>query len=282
MFLNVTTFLFDFRKFTDVFMIHLNLLEFRNSGDCRFSFEEISDVQIPWLLVRKVVVALYQRTFPESHEEVAEPSSNDVSVITLESGKRSVRAWNWSFSLRSWPVLLESSDIDWDLVALTGSSFNKDDHSIVHFMAVDHYVLALATDKHSHLGSLSEAPSLKVFFTFDFSNGVVNVLLSSSINMSPVFPVVFEVAALGFLPVPSLTAIVAHAFTPYSWSGVSEGDLSLPTKAVNNASLVLLGSWNGSHSILLVSVVNCPNTHQQAWQTDKYSQANVKDKHAHW
>ena len=143
-------------------------------------------------------------------------------MITFEGWKRSVGAWNWSFSFGSWPVLLESSDIDWDFLAVTGSRFNKDDNSIVHFMAVHHYVLAFATDKHPHLGSLSEAPSLKIFFTFDFSNSVINILLASSINMSPVFPVVFEVAALGLLPVPSLAAVVAHALTPQSWSVVSE------------------------------------------------------------
>jgi len=73
--------------------------------------------------------------------------------------------------------------------------------------------------------------------------------------MSPVFPVVFEVAALRFLPIPSLAAVVAHALTPQSWSPVSEGDLSFSTKAVDNASLVLVGSWNSSHSMLLISVI---------------------------
>jgi hypothetical protein len=78
-----------------------------------------------------------------------------MGMITFQSGKRSVRAWNWSFSLRSWPVLLESSNVNWNLLAITGSGFDKDDNSIVHFMAIDHNVLAFATDKHPHLGSLS-------------------------------------------------------------------------------------------------------------------------------
>ena len=210
-------------------MIHLDLLEFGNTGNVRLSFEEISDVHVSWLFVRKVVVALDQGAFVKSHQEVAESSSDHVSMVTFEFRKRSVRAWNWSFSLRSWPVLLESSDVDWNLLALAGSGFDKHDDSIVHLMAVDHHVFAFATDKHPHLGSLSEAPGLKIFFTLDFSNGVVNVLLSSSINMSPVFPVVFEVTALGFLPVPSLGAVVAHALTPQSWSVVSEFDLSFST-----------------------------------------------------
>ena len=281
MFLNVTSFLLNLRKLTDVFVIHLNFLEFSDSSNRRFSFEEVSDIHVPWLFVRKVVVALDQGTLVESHQEVAESTRDHMSMITFKSRERSVGAWNWSFSLRSWPVLLESSDVDWDFLAVTGSGFDKDDNSIVHFMAVYHYVLAFATYKHPHLGSLSEAPSLKVFFTFDFSNGVVNILLTSSINMSPVFPVVFEVAALGLLPVPSLAAVVAHTLTPQSWSVVSECDLSLTAKAVDNTSLVLVGSWNGSHSILLVGVVNRCDTEKQAWKTDKHSEANVKDKHAH-
>jgi hypothetical protein len=89
------------------------------------------------------------------------------------------------------------------------------------------------------------------------------------------FPVVFKVAALGFLPVPSLAAVIAHALASQSWGVVSEGELGLPTEAVNNASLVLVGCRNSSDSMLLVSVVNRSHTKQQAWKTDKHSQADV-------
>ena len=135
LFFDVTTFFINFRKFTDVFVIHLNILEFWDSSNRRLSFEEISDINITVLLVRKVVVALDQRTFVEGHKEVTESSSDHVSVVTFEGGQRSVRAWNWSLSLGSWPVLLESSNINFDLLALTGSGFHKNDNSIVHHMA---------------------------------------------------------------------------------------------------------------------------------------------------
>ena len=94
--------------------------------------------------------------------------------------------------------------------------------------------------------------------------------------------IVFEDTALGLLPVPSLVAVVAHALGSQSWSPVSEGDLRLPTEAVDNTSLILGGSGNWSDSLRLDIDVGHEHTNQEAWQSDEHSQANVEDKHAHW
>ena len=229
----------------------------------------------PQFLVWEVGVDFHQRKVPPKVKAVTESTSYCETLFVVERRIRSIWARNWANSLWPRPFLCASSHVRWDLFALSSSGLNKNHDSFVVLMAIKHDILALAANKHSHLGSLSELPSLKIFFALNISNGIVDVLFSPSLDCLPMVVIVFEGTTLGLLPVPSLVAVVAHVLSSQSWGPVSEGDLRFATEAVDNTSLILGVSGNWSDCLRLDIHIRHQHTNQQAWQNNEYSQANV-------